>query len=65
VLILEVQLPLQLRDEHSPGTPPANTRLGVAVARELLLDMLAIGERAAVEAALERYIAQYAVNSPD
>jgi AcrR family transcriptional regulator len=37
----------------------ADARLGVAVIRGLLLDLLATGNRCAVEAALERYIAQY------
>jgi hypothetical protein len=45
------------------GSPPeaarADARLGVAVCRGLLLDLLATGDRAAVDAALERYIAQY------
>ncbi len=43
------------------GVPPedaeAEARLGVAVARGLLLDLLATGDRAAVDASLERYIA--------
>jgi AcrR family transcriptional regulator len=43
----------------------AEARLGVAVSRGLLLDLLATGDRAAVDAALERYIAQYeALNPP-
>jgi AcrR family transcriptional regulator len=37
----------------------ADARLGVAVMRGLLLDLLATGNRCAVNAALERYIAQY------
>src|SRR5947209_1184416 len=37
----------------------ADARLGVAVVRGLLLDLLATGNRSAVDAALERYIAQY------
>jgi AcrR family transcriptional regulator len=37
----------------------ADARLGVAVIRGLLLDLLATGNRSAVDAALERYIAQY------
>lgn len=41
-----------------------DARLGVAVVRGLLLDLLATGNRAAVDAAFERYVAQYeAVNS--
>ena len=34
-------------------------RLGVAVARGLLLDLLATGDREAVDAAVERYIAAF------
>ena len=37
----------------------ADARLGIAVTRGLLLDLLATGNRPAVNAALERYIAQY------
>ena len=35
----------------------ANARLGVAVSRGLLLDLLATGNREAVDAAMEAYIA--------
>ncbi len=42
----------------------ADARLGVAVIRGLLLDLLASGNRSAVDAALERYIAQYKPFSP-
>ena len=38
----------------------AEARLGVAVVRGLLLDLLATGEREAVDAAMERYIAAVA-----
>jgi AcrR family transcriptional regulator len=38
----------------------AEARLGVAVTRGLLLDLLATGDRAAVDAAMERYIAAIA-----
>lgn len=37
----------------------AEARLGVAVVRGLLLDLLATGERDAVDAAMERYIAAF------
>jgi AcrR family transcriptional regulator len=40
-------------------TARADARLGIAVTRGLLLDLLATGDRQAVDAALERYIAQY------
>lgn len=36
-----------------------DARLGVAVSRGLLLDLLATGDRAGVDAAVDRYIAQY------
>jgi AcrR family transcriptional regulator len=39
------------------GKARADTRLGVAVVRGLLLDLLATGDRAAVNAAFERYVA--------
>jgi hypothetical protein len=42
------------RDE---GEARAEARLGVAVTRGLLLDLLATGDRAACDAAMERYIA--------
>ena len=38
----------------------AGARLGVAVTRGLLLDLLATGDRAAVDAAMEAYIARFA-----
>jgi AcrR family transcriptional regulator len=38
----------------------AGARLGVAVTRGLLLDLLATGDRAAVDAAMEAYIEQFA-----
>nr|CTQ93561.1 Transcriptional regulator, TetR family [Kibdelosporangium sp. MJ126-NF4] len=37
----------------------ANARLGLAVTRGLLLDLLATGDREAVDAAMERFIATY------
>jgi AcrR family transcriptional regulator len=37
----------------------AEARLSLAVARGLLLDLLATGDRAAVDAAVERYVARY------
>jgi AcrR family transcriptional regulator len=51
----------------APDRPPeearAEARLGVAVVRGLLLDLLATGDRAAVDAAMERYIAAIAPSS--
>ena len=48
----------------APDRPPAEARaearLGVAVVRGLLLDLLATRDRAAVDAAMERYIAAIA-----
>ena len=42
----------------------AEARLGVAVVRGLLLDLLATGEREAVDAAMERFIAGFAPAVP-
>lgn len=41
-------------------TARADARLGVAVTRGLLLDLVATGDRAAVDAAFERYASLYA-----
>jgi hypothetical protein len=43
----------------SSDTAAADARLGVAVTRGLLLDLLATGDRAAVDAAMERFLAGY------
>lgn len=43
----------------TPETAAADARLGVAVTRGLLLDLLATGDRAAVDAAMERYLRAY------
>jgi AcrR family transcriptional regulator len=43
----------------SPEQAAADARLGVAITRGLLLDLLATGDRAAVDAAMERYISLY------
>lgn len=42
-----------------PDVARIDARLGVAVCRGLLLDLLATGDRAAVDAAVERYLTQY------
>jgi AcrR family transcriptional regulator len=42
-----------------PEVARVDARLAVAVCRGLLLDLLATGDRAAVDAAAERYLAQY------
>jgi AcrR family transcriptional regulator len=44
---------------QSPEDAAADGRLAVAVTRGLLLDLLATHNRAATDAAVERYIAQY------
>jgi AcrR family transcriptional regulator len=44
---------------RTSATARADARLGVAVCRGLLLDLLATGDRAAVDEALERYVSQY------
>lgn len=50
------------------GVPPpaahATARLGVAVSRGLLLDLLATGDRDGVDAAMEQFIAMYQAVSP-
>jgi AcrR family transcriptional regulator len=46
-----------VRRGMAPEDAEAEARLGVAVARGLLLDLLATGDRVAVGAAVERYIA--------
>jgi AcrR family transcriptional regulator len=38
---------------------PAHARLGLAVARGLLLDLVTTGDREAVDAAMERFLAMY------
>jgi AcrR family transcriptional regulator len=42
-----------------PDAARTDARLAVAVSRGLLLDLLATGDRAAVDACVERYLAQY------
>ena len=52
--------PLTEWNRHQGIPPPAahaNARLGVAVVRGLLLDLLATGDRQGVEAAMEQFIA--------
>jgi AcrR family transcriptional regulator len=43
----------------SPEQARANARVGVAVTRGLLLDLLATGDRAAVDAAMDAYIEHF------
>ncbi|MEV7094302.1 TetR/AcrR family transcriptional regulator [Amycolatopsis sp. NPDC051045] len=38
---------------------PAHARLGLAVARGLLLDLVTTGDRAAVDAAMDQFLARY------
>jgi AcrR family transcriptional regulator len=47
---------LFVRHGMSPETARASARLGVAVSRGLLLDLLATGDRAGVDAAMERFL---------
>src|SRR5579883_1606116 len=49
----------QVRQGVPEAEARADARLGVAVTRGLLLDLLATGDRAAVDAAFERYLALY------
>jgi hypothetical protein len=46
-----------------PETARVDARLGVAVSRGLLLDLLATRDRAAVDAAVERYLTYYQASS--
>jgi AcrR family transcriptional regulator len=48
-----------VRRGQSPAAARADARLGVAVTRGLLLDLVATGDRVAVDAAYERYLALY------
>ena len=50
----------ELLTAYGVAEPRATARLGIAVTRGLLLDLLATGDRAGVDAALERYIAAMA-----
>jgi len=49
---------------HGFAEPHATARLGIAVTRGLLLDLLATGDRAAVDAAMEVHIASLARGLP-
>jgi hypothetical protein len=49
---------LSVQRGMAPEDAAAEARLGVAVTRGLLLDLLATGNRPAVDAAMERYIAK-------
>ncbi len=57
------------RSAEAEGVPPAaaraHARLGVAVTRGLLLDLLATGDRAGVDAAMECFLARYDAGWPD
>lgn len=48
-----------------PQTAQATARLGVAVARGLLLDLLATNDHEGTEAAMEQFIAMYQATYPD
>jgi AcrR family transcriptional regulator len=48
------------RQGRTEAQARADARLGLAVTRGLLLDLLATGDRAGVDEAMEAYIAQYA-----
>ncbi len=50
---------LLTRQGHPPETAKAQARLGVAVVRGLLLDLLATGDREGVDAAMELFITSY------
>jgi AcrR family transcriptional regulator len=62
---VEPMVQLALRPGEDLESLRADARLGVAVIRGLLLDLLATRDRAAVDAAFERYVAlQVAINYP-
>ncbi|PZF82454.1 TetR/AcrR family transcriptional regulator [Jiangella anatolica] len=48
----------------APEIARAQARLGVAVGRGLLLDLLATGDRAGVDAAMEQFVGLYAATLP-
>ncbi|WP_026876713.1 TetR/AcrR family transcriptional regulator [Jiangella gansuensis] len=48
----------------TPEAARAQARLGLAVARGLLLDLLATGDRAGVDAAMEQFVSFYESGSP-
>jgi hypothetical protein len=56
---VEPMVELARRRGLDPAAARVDARLGVAVARGLLLDLLATGDRAAVDAAVERYLQGY------
>ena len=51
-----------VRDGVPPGTARAAARLGVAVTRGLLLDLLATGDREGVDAAMDVFLRMYGSN---
>jgi len=62
---IDPMVELALQPGEDAETMRADTRLGVAVVRGLLLDLLATRNHAAVDAAFERYLAlQVAINYP-
>ena len=56
---VDVMTELARRRGMDADVARVDARLGVAVSRGLLLDLLATGDRAAVDAAVERYLAGY------
>jgi AcrR family transcriptional regulator len=58
-LWLEPGTALAVEHGVAPEDARASARLGLAVVRGLLLDLLATGDRAACDAAMERFIALY------
>ncbi|HET6546810.1 MAG TPA: TetR/AcrR family transcriptional regulator [Solirubrobacter sp.] len=59
-----VEPAVEILAAHGVPEPRATARLGVAVTRGLLLDLLATGDRAAVDAAMDAYIAQLSPDPP-
>jgi AcrR family transcriptional regulator len=56
---LEPITELNLRNGMPPDVARSTARLSIAVTRGLLLDLLATGDRAAVDAAMHRFLAMY------
>jgi len=57
---LEANDTLAVEQDIPPGLARAHARLGLAVVRGLLLDLLATGDRAGVDASLEAFARRYA-----
>lgn len=61
---IEPLVELFVRSGATPSVARAEARLGVAVTRGLLLDLLATGDREGVDQAMERFVASYEQRAP-